>query len=325
MKHYETLGIPTDATAEQIKKAYRNLVLQYHPDRNATLSAADQQKLRDIMEAHEILGDKIQRAIYDENNRGRGMGFKRPFWNINDHTDGRTATKDNYEQYNDLLAQQKREKLDIVVTQTFTLEEVAQGTKQNRVIEYVRKIICDVCNGHSIGSCKNCNKTGVIDLPAHVIVGFPPGAQTGRTFTIEKQGHTSTENPNEFGDLVVNIKVAEHDLFHRPYNGSLDVCYTHKINLLDLIKGSKFKVPTIYGKKISITMDRTELLFQGEKRYEITVDGMGFPQFMDNDIKGDMKISFKIDIPGRLSDKKSNISINKLITQIKGIYAKDRH
>ena len=66
--HYETLGISSDANEDQIKRAYRKLSLQYHPDRNQSPDA--QPKFQAINEANEILGDPVRRQQYDNELNG---------------------------------------------------------------------------------------------------------------------------------------------------------------------------------------------------------------------------------------------------------------
>lgn len=68
--HYETLGISNDANEDQIKRAYRKLSLQYHPDRNQSPDA--QPKFQAINEANEILGDPARRQQYDNELNGVG-------------------------------------------------------------------------------------------------------------------------------------------------------------------------------------------------------------------------------------------------------------
>lgn len=62
--YYETLGVPRDATEDQIKKAYRRLALQYHPDRNEGSKEAEE-KFKEITAAYEVLRDSEKRALYD--------------------------------------------------------------------------------------------------------------------------------------------------------------------------------------------------------------------------------------------------------------------
>lgn len=62
--YYEVLGVSKNATADEIKKAYRNLAFKYHPDRNAGDSAAEE-KFKQINAAYDVLGDEAKRRNYD--------------------------------------------------------------------------------------------------------------------------------------------------------------------------------------------------------------------------------------------------------------------
>src|ERR1700752_5342093 len=61
---YAVLGVPKSADAEELKRAYRKLAMQYHPDRNAGDKSAEQ-KFKDISEAYDVLKDDQKRAAYD--------------------------------------------------------------------------------------------------------------------------------------------------------------------------------------------------------------------------------------------------------------------
>ena len=62
--YYEILGVPRDVSDEDLKKAYRKLVLQYHPDRNPGVKTAEE-KIREINAAYEVVGDPEKRRAYD--------------------------------------------------------------------------------------------------------------------------------------------------------------------------------------------------------------------------------------------------------------------
>ncbi|HHY59980.1 MAG TPA: DnaJ domain-containing protein, partial [Clostridia bacterium] len=75
--YYEILGVPRDATQEEIKKAYRKLARQYHPDVNPGNKEAEE-KFKEITEAYEVLSDEKKRAQYDQfghaGDHGAGFG-----------------------------------------------------------------------------------------------------------------------------------------------------------------------------------------------------------------------------------------------------------
>src|SRR5213083_1933953 len=77
---YETLGVTKTADAEELKRAYRKLAMQFHPDRNPGDQSAEQ-KFKNISEAYDVLKDDQKRAVYDrfghaafEQGAGRGPG-----------------------------------------------------------------------------------------------------------------------------------------------------------------------------------------------------------------------------------------------------------
>ena len=80
--YYDTLGVPKNASEEDIKKAYRKLAMKHHPDRNQGEGAkASEEKFKDAKEAYEMLSDANKRAAYDQYghagvdpNRGGGGG-----------------------------------------------------------------------------------------------------------------------------------------------------------------------------------------------------------------------------------------------------------
>lgn len=78
--YYKLLGVEKSASAEELKKAYRKLALQYHPDRNKTKEA--EEKFKEINQAYEVLGDPQKRAQYDQFGAGafeNGGGAGGPF------------------------------------------------------------------------------------------------------------------------------------------------------------------------------------------------------------------------------------------------------
>ncbi|XP_035264862.1 dnaJ homolog subfamily B member 6-like isoform X3 [Anguilla anguilla] len=85
--YYHVLGVPRNASSEDIKKAYRKLALQYHPDKNPDSKEEAERKFKEIAEAYEVLSDSSRRDAYDHGsshgNRSTGFGgssAQRDFW-----------------------------------------------------------------------------------------------------------------------------------------------------------------------------------------------------------------------------------------------------
>ncbi|HXH21324.1 MAG TPA: molecular chaperone DnaJ [Dehalococcoidia bacterium] len=142
--YYETLGVPRNASADEIKRAFRRLAMQYHPDRNAEEGAAE--RFKEINEAYEVLSDSEKRAAYDRFghagvNGGFGArGFEGfgPFGGFGDIFDaffGATQTR----------RRTPRRGADIQVRLDLTFEEAAFGTTKQVTIN--RTELCSRCNG----------------------------------------------------------------------------------------------------------------------------------------------------------------------------------
>ena len=140
--YYDILGVPRDATAEQIKKAYRQLARTLHPDRNRSDPQAGE-KFKEVVEAYQVLSDPEKRARYDRFGHEAPGGFDLDFadfgfGNIFDlffGTEGsRPAARPRAQRGNDL-------RYDLHIT----LEEVAHGTQ--REVEVPTLTPCPTCEG----------------------------------------------------------------------------------------------------------------------------------------------------------------------------------
>src|SRR5437773_7480929 len=87
--YYEVLGVQKSASEEEIKKAYRKLAREFHPDRNAGDKSAEG-KFKEVQEAYDVLSDKDKRANYDRFGftGGPGMGAGGPGGGFQWHTEG---------------------------------------------------------------------------------------------------------------------------------------------------------------------------------------------------------------------------------------------
>ncbi len=189
--YYEVLGVEKNASAADIKKAYRRLAMKYHPDRNQGDKAAEE-KFKEIGEAYDVLGDEQKRAAYDRYGKagvnpgaggpgGFGGGFGPEgfggFGNFQDLGDI----------FGEFFNQGARRRdtgprvmkgADLRYDMDITLEQAAKGYKAEiRVPVWER---CDVCDGTGSRSkakpktCPHCQGSGVV----HVKQGFFAVQQT---------------------------------------------------------------------------------------------------------------------------------------------------
>ena len=164
--YYEVLGISRDATDEEIKKAFRKLAFQYHPDRNRENGA--EEKFKELNEAYEVLSDANKRAAYDHYGHGGtgglfGRGFEGSgfdfggFGDIFDAFFGGASTATR-------RAPQRGADLQCSITITF--EEAALGCEKD--VGVTRTETCSSCHGSGSkpgtqpGRCPNCDGAGQV-------------------------------------------------------------------------------------------------------------------------------------------------------------------
>jgi len=177
--YYEILGVSKSANKEDLRKAYRKLAMQYHPDRNPDNKEAEE-KFKEAAEAYEVLSDENKRANYDrfghEGLRGGASGFQ-GFNDINDifshFSDifGGSSIFDDFFGGGRQYSRSRRRTAgtpgtDLRVTLKLNLEEIATGVSKKLKL---RKLIkCDECGGTgaetgtSLKTCPVCNGSGEI-------------------------------------------------------------------------------------------------------------------------------------------------------------------
>jgi molecular chaperone DnaJ len=172
--YYEILGVNRSATDDEIKKAYRSLAMQYHPDRNQGDKEAED-KFKEVAEAYEVLADPNKRSAYDRfghdglKGGGFGGGFHDPFdifrevfgggfgSIFDDFFGGRSERGGRRDQ---------RRGRDLQIRLKLTLEEIASGvTKQ---IKIKKLVPCDTCSGSGLkegtqpATCPQCQGSGEV-------------------------------------------------------------------------------------------------------------------------------------------------------------------
>ncbi len=175
--YYEVLGVPRSADAQEMKKAYRKLAMEYHPDRNPSEDAAA--KFKEINQAYEVLSDDQKRQMYDrfghagvEGNQGGGFdgfhGFEGGFGDIFDafFGGGRRGGR---------RRRGPARGADLRFNMRLTFEEAIFGVE--REIEFQRQERCTRCAGKGaepgteLVTCPECNGAGEIRRSQQSIFG----------------------------------------------------------------------------------------------------------------------------------------------------------
>lgn len=185
--YYEILGVSKSASAEEIKKAYRKVAMQFHPDRNPGDKSAEE-KFKEAAEAYEVLSDADKKAKYDRFGHaafapGQGGGYH----NMN--------TEDIFSQFGDIFGDdmfgsffgggrrggggggrargQRGANLRIKLKLNF--EEIAKGVTKN--VKVKKYVLCTTCGGNgakdksSLQTCATCSGSGQVKRVSNTFLG----------------------------------------------------------------------------------------------------------------------------------------------------------
>jgi len=189
--YYEVLGVGRNATLDEIKKAYRQLAIKYHPDKNPGNKEAEE-KFKEAAEAYSVLSDKDKRAKYDQFGHA-GLGgqpgpdFSGGFGDLNDILNnlfgggfgGFSGGFGGFGGFGGGRSQGPQQRVyrgrDIRVRVKLTLDEIARGVEKEISVE--KNVPCPDCNGKGtrnssdVKTCPACGGTGQIKRVANSIFG----------------------------------------------------------------------------------------------------------------------------------------------------------
>ena len=293
--YYKTLGVSKNATADEIKKAFRKLARTNHPD-----AGGDENKFKEINEAYEVLSDEKKRALYDQ--YGTADENRIPYgWGGASGVDGSINWEDLFggaSSWSDILDSIRRGEgafggfggqggatgfggvggfgaprpqygRDTTVNLQITFDEAFSGT-QKRVTVRI---------------------PGRPDKQT-LDVKVPAGAVDGGRLRFKGQGVPGT-NGGAAGDLLVVTKIAPHALYER--DGS-DVKMTMPVTVAEATLGASIVVPAPDGTKV-----RVKVPAGTQSGSVLSVRGKGAPKLKGSG-SGDLKIKVDVRIPSVLND-----------------------
>ncbi len=259
--YYEALGVPEDASGDDIRKAFRRLAKKYHPDVNPGNKSAES-KFKEINEAHEILSDAKKRAEYDAVRKGAYAGWggagQGPFGRLGGGGFGGCGRGGpfQYEEsvdFGDIIGDLLRGQGgfgraarggDVSLELEVDFLDMARGAV--REITYDRPTACPSCGGTGRSGrrgCPECLGVGVVRRPETIKVKIPAGAQDGASIRVPGKGEEGAGR-GPAGDLVIRLKTIPHPYFRR--SGS-DILVDVPVHYSEAVKGAKITVPTIDG------------------------------------------------------------------------------
>lgn len=323
--HYEVLGVARDASADDIKKAYRRLARELHPDVNPGEDAAERFKL--VTHAYDVLSDPDQRRSYD-NGGSEAFGGFGGFGDVFETFFGgggqrgpqsRTARgSDSLLRVNVSLhdvmfgATQSIDVETAVVCETCNGSCAAPGTSERtcdvcggsgHVRRQVRSILGDVVTSHPCGSCQGfgtviptlcptCAGHGRVRAARSLSVEVPAGVETGMRLKMAAQGEAGPAGgPN--GDLFVEFHVQTHEVFSRSGD---DLLATLEVSVFDAMLGTTAQFESLDG---PVTLDIKPGTTGGDV---LSVKGRGITHLRGSG-RGELKLGIQVVMPSKLSSK----------------------
>jgi curved DNA-binding protein len=325
--YYETLGVSRTASDDEIRKAFRKLARQYHPDVAKDKKVAEE-KFKEINEAYEVLSDPAKRKKYDalgaDWKQGaefrpppgwQGFGRSRPgapggqFEGGEFHFGG-TGFSDFFEQLfgsmggaragygrspfseRDFAERGEDVEADLMVT----LEEALHGSV--RPITLQRNAPCPKC--HGVGQlkgqiCPECRGTGQVSKVENYKVKIPAGVREGQRLRLAGQGEAGMGG-GAAGDLYLRVRLARHPDF-RIENGELH--YDLALAPWEAVLGTNVSIPTLSGRVNIRIPPGTQ---NGQK---LRVRGRGLPAGAG--AQGDLFVVVKIEVPSQLTERERSL------------------
>uniref|UniRef100_A0A7S1BX49 J domain-containing protein n=3 Tax=Corethron hystrix TaxID=216773 RepID=A0A7S1BX49_9STRA len=326
-KLYEVLGVEKTAEEKEIKKAYRKLAVQHHPDKGG-----DEAKFKEISAAYEILSDSDKRSKYDkyglegvadDGGGGGGRGHDDLFSMFFGRGQGGRSSG-------------PRKGDDVNHPLKVSLEDLYNGKTVKLAIS--RQVIvgeakeCKTCDGHGVvvemrqialgmvqqlqRRCNECAGQGYNCqtkkqrkvLEVHVEKGMKNNQK------IVFRG-MADEKPNmEAGDIIFVVQEKEHELFKRK---GADLLVVKNVSLNEALTGFQWMITHLDGRKIVVKSNPGEIIRPeaiGGKPYVKIVRDEGMPSHGNPFVKGNLYVLFRVDFPvdGELSTDAMD-SLRKLL------------
>ncbi len=339
--YYEILGVKRDASANEIKSAYRKLARKYHPDVNKTAEA--ETKFKDINEAYEVLGDDAKRKRYDSlgSNWQGGAEYTPPpgFENFSFNFNQAGGQSFNFNQgaggfsdffsslFGDFMTggqsfsrggtQGGFNNFDFGQTKTSnahqrsnkaenlditkTLNISAKELFENKPVT-VKFSNMEKCTQCPPGGfCSHCGGTGFVNNSSSAKIKLPKNAVEGQKIKLKGKGKSDAYGRKGDLYLVIHIQDKEYEIDGTTLTKELE------ITPYEAVLGTNKELQTLHG-KINIKVPKMVSTGQALRLKEL-----GLPD--KNGKYGDLKVKMKIIIPKNLTDKE--IELYKKLSEIR--------
>jgi len=325
--YYEILGVPRTASEAEIKKAFRKLAREYHPDVAKNKKQAEE-KFKELNEAYEVLGDPAKRKKYDElgpdwssgaefrpppgwesfrsggtySGRGPhgedfefhfgGTGFSDFFEQLFGSRGGRAGQRGVFTD-DDQGAERGRDiEGDIMVT----LEEAMRGSVRSVSVRH--GVPCEHCGRTGQRArhvCNVCGGTGQVPKTETYQVKIPAGVSEGQRLRVAGRGESGSGG-GASGDLYLRVRLAKHPDFDVEDH---NLIYEANLAPWEAVLGANISVPTLNG-RVNIRIPPGT--HNGQK---MRVRGRGLPK--RDGASGDLIVVTHIDVPAMVTDSERRL------------------
>jgi curved DNA-binding protein len=303
--YYEILGVSKDASNEEIKKSYRRLARQYHPDLNPGNKAAEE-KFKDIGEAYEILSDTTKRTQYDQFSsfwKQRGFNGKsasrEKTWNNRSNTRNNTQDIDpgQFSDFESFINQvigvsSRQENKNNTSTKTAPNDPFRSPTRKVEYTVNPRPTRRDI-EARLTLPLEKAYKGGMerirLEDGRSLEVNMPAGMVTGQTIRLRNQGING-------GDLYLKITVIPHSLFKLEDSNVL--CQV-PVTPSEAVLGGQIEAPTLDG-LVKMTIPSG---VRSGQRFRLA--NKGYP--IENGKRGDQLVEIQIVTPRNISSQEREL------------------
>ena len=324
--HYETLGVQRNASSEEIKKAYRKLARELHPDVNPSEQA--QEKFKSVTHAYEVLGDEKSRRSYDSGGSEAGFGFGDIFETFFGGG-GSRGPRSRAERGQDALLRVELSFEEAVFgceksipVDTAVLCETCNGScakpgtsakvcdicrGAGQVQTQVRSLLGSVVTSSPCGSCRGyghiipepcltCRGQGRVRARRDIELKIPAGVEDGLRLQLAGSGEVGFGG-GPSGDLYVDISLAPHQYFSR--NGDELICEL-EVPLHDAVLGTMVKIDFFDGEV------ELQVPAGSQTGDVIPIRGKGFGRLRQSG-RGDLLVTIQVKIPSKLDSKQKEL------------------
>lgn len=297
--YYKTLGVSRDASADDVKKAFRKLARTHHPD-----AGGDEARFKEINEAYEVLSDDKKRQMYDQFGTAEANGIPGGWGNVGDMFGGTVGWAEILESLRQggglgfdgfggfggfggtARGPVARKGRDTNVTLSVTFDEAFKGAEKRVTVRVPGR---------------SDKETLSVKVPA--------GAIDGGRLRFKGRGMPG-ENGGAAGDLFITTKIQSHEYFHRD---GADVHIDVPISISEAALGASVVVPVPEGGRV-----RVKVPAGTQDGAVLTLKGKGAPRVKGSG-SGDLKIKVGVLVPTELSDEQRSALEALVAAETKGI------